>query len=56
MNETAALKLCMEKNPEYYGPLLAMENEGEEEEQGGADGKDASDVADAESPPAAAMQ
>ena len=56
LNETAALKLCMEKNPEYYGPLLAMENEGEDEEQGGADGKDASDVADAESPPAAAMQ
>merc|ERR1712146_877808 len=31
LNETAALKLCMEKNPDYYGPLLAMEEEEEEE-------------------------
>ena len=25
LKETAALKLCMERNPEYYGPLLEME-------------------------------
>ena len=31
LHETAALKLCMEKNPDYYGPLLAMEEEEEEE-------------------------
>ena len=44
LNETAALKLCMEKNPDYYGPLLAMEEEEEEErkkrqgaESGGAE-------------------
>lgn len=46
LNETAALKLCMEKNPDYYGPLLAMEEEEEEErkqrqEESGAAEKEA---------------
>ena len=43
----------MEKNPEYYGPLLAMENE-EGEEQGDADEGGEGETDDAAEPPAAA--
>ena len=34
LKETAALKLCMERTPEYYGPLLEIEeNEKKEKEK-----------------------
>eukprot|EP00976_Prorocentrum_cordatum_P051964 1049575-Prorocentrum_minimum.AAC.10 len=31
---TKLLKECMEKNPEYYAPVLDLEKEGEEQQQG----------------------
>lgn len=34
MTPTRLLKECMEKHPEYYGPMLEMEREEQKAEEG----------------------